>query len=153
MEFKVYDTRLGALISVALISGYLAAVGTGLLLRGVTKMPTDFYFFQIFPLGGIALAVFVIAQVTFNVRIRIERETGEVFRLYALFGREVRRQRFNLPDFDRVSLNRGFRSGYRVFMLGREQDLMICFTAKLGSARDRADQVAAECGLKVSDNL
>jgi hypothetical protein len=152
MEFAAYDRsyrRLGTVLAVAILLG---AFGAGLLLRGGAKMPTEFYFFQIIPVG-IAFGVFVVANITTNVRIRIERETGEVFRLYLLAGREVRRQRFNLPDFDRVSLNRGFRSGYQVFLLGREQDLMVCFTANLGIARDRADEVAAKCGLKVSDRL
>jgi hypothetical protein len=60
---------------------------------------------------------------------------------------------FRLSNFDRVSLNRGFRAGYRVSLLGREQEAMVFATNNLGNARERADEIAGECGLKVSDHL
>jgi hypothetical protein len=40
-----------------------------------------------------------------------------------LFGLEVRRRRFNLSEFDRVSLSQGFRAGYQVSLVGRDQEL------------------------------
>ena len=40
-----------------------------------------------------------------------------------LFGLEVRRRRFNLSEFDRVSLSQGFRAGHQVSLVGRDQEL------------------------------
>ena len=158
MEFTVYDgpvRRLGLILTLPLLLGMFAAFGIYRLLphgETSTKMPVELYFSLIFPVG-IVLAVFAVAEITTGVRIRIERATREMFRLYMLLGREVRRERFNLSDFDRVSLSRGFRTGYRVSLLGRERDLMVCYTTNLGAARDRADKVATQCGFKVSDQL
>ena len=112
-------------------------------------MPAELYPVLIVP-AGMILALFALIRMITSARIRFERETGEVVRFYFLFGREVRRTRFNLSDFDRVSLSRGFRTGYRVSLVGRDQDLAVFFTANLATARDRADKVAAECGLKVT---
>ena len=63
------------------------------------------------------------------------------------------RQSFRLSNFDRVSLSRGFRAGYRVSVIGREQELMVFASNNLGNARERADEIAGECGLKVRDHL
>lgn len=157
MEFSVYDgpsRRIGPAIMLAVGIGILAAFGTLLLLRphGTARIPAESYLVLIVPVGMI-LALFLVISFTTSVRIRIERVTGEVLRHYALFGWEVWRQRFRLSDFDRVSLNRGFRAGYRVSLVGREEDLIVFFTAKLGTARTQADEVAAECGFNVSDQL
>jgi hypothetical protein len=46
---------------------------------------------------------------TTGATIRIERPSGKVFQLDFLFVLEVRRQRFNLSEFDRVSLSRALR--------------------------------------------
>ena len=99
------------------------------------------------------LALFPLISITTNVRIRVERVTGKMFRLFTLFGHEVRQQRFNLSDFDHVSLDRGSRAGYRVSLLGRQQDVIVFFTNNLDAARERANEIAAECGFKVSDHL
>jgi hypothetical protein len=85
--------------------------------------------------------------------IRIERPSGKVFQLDFLFGLEVRRPRFNLSDFDRVSLSRGFRAGYQVSLVGWDRELKLFLTANLGSACHRAEKVAAECAPTVSDQL
>ena len=65
----------------------------------------------------------------------------------------MRRQCFNLSEFDRVSLNRGFRAGYQVSFVGRDQQLKVVLTANLGTACHRAEDVAPECGPTVSDQL
>jgi hypothetical protein len=77
----------------------------------------------------------------------------QVDRLDFLFGLEVRRQRFDLSEFDRVSLSRGFRAGYQVSLASRAQELKVFLTANLGTACHRAEEVAAECGPTVSDQL
>lgn len=156
MEVRIYDSlnrKVALLVTVALSVGVLAAFTTFLLLpHQGTRVPTQAYFILIVPVGMI-LTVFAVMNLMTGATIRIERPSGEVFQLDFLFGLEVRRQRFNLSEFDRVSLNRGFRAGYRVSLLGREQDVIVLITNNLGTARQRADEIAAECGLKVSDHL
>ena len=78
---------------------------------------------------------------------------GKVFQLDFLFGLEVRWQRFNLSEFDRVSLSRGFRAGYQVSLAGRDQELKAFLMANLGTACHRAKEVAAGCGAAVGDQL
>jgi len=155
MEFTVYDgqnKRTALLVVVALILGMAAAVATFVTVRnGDTTAPPGSYVF-LFPLAMI-LALFPLVSITYSTRIRVERVSGEIFRLFSLFGHEVWRQRFRISTFDRVSLNRAFRAGYRVSLLGREQEMVVFTTNNLGSARERADEIAAECGLKVSDHL
>lgn len=156
MEIRVYDSlnkRVGRNIMVAVVAGLLAAFGTFRLTSPEgTGFPPEAYPVLVVA-ALIILVMFAVINVTTSRQIRIERATGEVFRLDFLLGREVRRQRFNLSDFDRVTLSRGFRAGYRVSLVGREQDLAVLLTATLETARDQADKVAAECGLKVTDQL
>lgn len=89
---------------------------------------------------------------TAGATIRIERPSGKVFQLDFLFGLEVRRQCFNLSEFHRQP-ERGFRAGYQVSLVGRDQELKVFLTANLGIACHRAEEVAAECGPTVSDQL
>jgi hypothetical protein len=156
MEVRIYDslnTKVASLIMVALTAGVLAAFTMFLLLpHQATRIPTVLYFILIVPVGMI-LAAFAIMNLMSTATIRIERTSATVFQVDFLFGLEVRRQRFNLSEFDRVSLSRGCRAGYQVSLVGRDQDLKVFLTANLGTARDRAEEIAAECGLTVSDQL
>jgi hypothetical protein len=156
MEITVYDTlnrRVVLNLTVALTAGILAAFSAFFLMsKGRAAMPAELYPVLIVP-AGMILALLALIRMMTSARVRFRRETGEIVRFYFVFGREVRRKRFNLSDFDRVSLSRGFRTGYRVSLVGRDRDLAIFFTGTLATARDRADKVAAECGLKVSDQV
>jgi hypothetical protein len=156
MEITVYDNlnrRVVLNLTVGLTAGILAAFSTFFLMsKGRAAPSAEFYPVLIVP-AGLILALFALIRMMSGARIRFNRATGEVVRFYSLFGREVRPKRFNLSDFDRVSLSRGFRAGYRVSLVGPDQDLAVLFTANLAAARDRADKVAAECGLKVSDQV
>jgi hypothetical protein len=156
MEFRIYDNlnrKVVSLIAVALTAGVLAAFTTfSLVPHPETRVPTQAYFILIVP-AGMILAVFAVMNLMTGATIRIERPMGEVFQLGFLFGLEVRRRRFNLSEFDRVSLSRGFRAGYQVSLVGRDQELKVFLTANLGTARHREEEVAAECGLTVSDQL
>jgi hypothetical protein len=82
---------------------------------------------------------------TTGATIRIERPSGKVFQLDFLFRLEVRQQRFNLSEF--------FSAGYQVSLVGRELELKVFLTANLATACHRAEEVAAECGPTVSDQL
>jgi hypothetical protein len=104
MEVRIYDglhRKVASLITVALTAGVLAAFTMFLLLpHQGTRVPTQAYFILIFPVGMI-LAVFAVMDLMTGATIRIERPSGKVFQLDFLFGLEVRRQRFNLSEFDR----------------------------------------------------
>jgi hypothetical protein len=118
MGVRVYDSlNRKVLITVALTARVLAAFTMFLLLpHQGTRVPTT---------GATIL------------------RRGLSARLPILFGLEVRRQRFNLSEFDRVSLSRGFRAGYQVSLADREQELRVFPTANLGTACHRAEEVAA----------
>ncbi len=130
VEVRVYDSlNRKVLITVALTAGVLAGFTMFLLLpHQGTRVPTT------------------------GATIRIERPSGKVFQLDFPFGLEVRRQRFNLSEFDRQP-ERGFRAGCQVSLVGRDQELKVFLTANLGTACHRAEEVAAECGPTVSDQL
>jgi len=154
MEFAVFGVerrRASLLVACALLVGMVAAFGTVILLSpDATRMRAAFFPGLALPVVALS-ALMITAMIT--VRIRIERATGEVFQLYGVLGLEVRRRRFTLAEFDRVSLSRAFRAGYRVSLLGRQHDLRVFVTSDLGAARDRADQVAAASGLNLTDQL
>jgi hypothetical protein len=149
--FGVERRRASLIVVCALLFGMVAAFGTVTLLSP-DGTRTRAAYFSALGLPVVALTTLMIVAMI-SVRIRIEHAAGEVFQLYGVFGLEVRRRRFALADFDRVSLTRAFRAGYRVSLLGHQQDLMVFVTNDLRAARDRADEVAAACGLKVTDQL
>ena len=62
----------------------------------------------------------MLIMMTLGVRLRIERGMGEVSRVYSLLGLNLRVQKFNLSDFECVSLYRAYRTGYQVSLVGRE---------------------------------
>jgi hypothetical protein len=156
MEITVYDSlnrKVVLNLTIALTAGFLTAFSTFFMMsRGRTAMPAELYLVLILP-AAMILVPFALIRLITSAKVRFERATGEVVRFYFVFGREVRLKRFNLTDFDRVSLSRGFRSGYRVSLVGRDQDLAVFFTPNLAAARDRVDRIAAECGLKISDQV
>jgi hypothetical protein len=159
MEFVVFGVerrRASLIVACALLFGMVAAFGTVTLLSpdATRTRAASFSALGLPVVAFTTLMILVmIVLVMMTVRIRVEHATGEVFQLYGVFGLEVRRRRFALAEFDRVSLTRAFRAGYRVSLLGHQQDLMVCVTNDLGAARDRAGEVAAACGLKVTDQL
>lgn len=151
MEFRVYDgasRRVGPILIVGLAMGMLAAFSTLFLTaQGATRIRNGLFLVLLLP-AAIILALSAVHQLDDERADSHRAHDREVLRQYAVFGLDVSRQRFRLSDFDRVSLNRNFRAGYRVSLVGREEDLTIFFSAKLGTAREQADKVAAECGLK-----
>jgi hypothetical protein len=124
MEVRIYDSlnrKVASLITVALTAGVLGVFTTFLLVpHQETRVPTPAYFILIVS-AGMILAVFAVMNLMTGATIRIERLSGEVFQLNFLFGLEVRRQCFNLSEFD---LSRGFRAGYQV-SLGRDEELEV----------------------------
>ena len=102
--------------------------------------------FPIFVIPAVLIVGLMLIMVTLPVRIRIERGMGEVYRVYSLLGLDLRVQKFNVSDFERVSLYRAYRAGYQVSLVGRERELVAFLSANLGSARERANQLARSAG-------
>ena len=160
VEFSVYDgpgKRVKLAIFGALVAGMVASFTTmsltsqGAAARGGRGAPEQFPILVI-P-AVLIVGLMLVMVMTLPVRIRIERGMGEVYRVYSLLGLDLRVQKFNVSDFERVSLYRAYRAGYQVSLVGRERELVAFLSANLGSARERANQLAAECGLKVTDQL
>ena len=110
MEITVYDNLKRVVLSliVAVMVGVVGAFSTFFFIsKGNTAIPPEAYPVLIAPVIMI-LALFAFIHMMTGARIRFERATGEVVQCYFAFGREVRRKTFNMPDFDRVSLTRGF---------------------------------------------
>ena len=156
MEFAVYDgpnRRAGTMVGVALIFGLLASFCVFMLLSHPGKpIPAESYL-PLIVLAGLILALFPVISMITSTRIRIERQRGEVLRLWSIYGHDVRTQSFHLSDFERVSLNRTFRRGYQIALVGTQQDLTVFLTPDLAAARDHAEAVASACGLKLADHL
>jgi hypothetical protein len=159
VEFSVYGgpgKRARLAIVGAIVMGMVAAFTTvflasqGTVARGGQGLSEQL---PILVIPVVLIVGLVVMMGTLGVRIRIERGIGEVCRVYSLLGLDLRVQKFNVSDFERVSLYRAYRGGYQVSLVGRERDLVAFLSANLGSARERANQLAAECGLKVTDQL
>jgi ribosome modulation factor len=159
VEFEVYDSpakRVRLAIVGAVVAGMVASFTTvflasqGAAARGGRGFQEQF---PILMIPAVLILGLLLIMGTLGVRIRIERGTGEVCRVYSLLGLDLRVRKFNLSDFERVSLYRAYRTGYQVSLVGRERELVAFLSANLGSARERANQFAAECGLKVTDQL
>ena len=159
MEFSVYDSPakrvrlaiVGAVVAgmvASFITVFLASQGTAA--RDGRRLPEQL---PILVIPAVLIVGLMLIMMTLGVRLRIERGMGEVSRVYSLLGLNLRVQKFNLSDFERVSLYRAYRTGYQVSLVGRERELVAFLSADLGSARERANQLAAECGLKVTDQL
>jgi hypothetical protein len=154
VEFRVYGKTSRFII--AIFAAPMLAVAAGL-----------FVFLSAEPAGGMQPGIYLVMampamttllltlllSVTMGVRIRIERPEGAVYRIHALLGYELRRKRFALADFQRVSLYRTGRGGYHASLIGRDEELICSFSASLKEVRETAERVAAECGLKVTDHL
>jgi len=159
VEFSVYDspaTRVRLAIVGAVVAGMVASFITvflasqGTAARDKRRLPEQL---PILVIPAVLIVGLMLIMMTLGVRLRIERGMGEVSRVYSLLGLNLRVQKFNLSDFERGSLYRAYRTGYQVSLVGRERELVAFLSANLGSARERANQLAAECELKVTDQL
>jgi hypothetical protein len=106
---------------------------------------------------GVALALTVLIalsmQVATNAWIRISIGDGKISRFNKLFGYTVFKKDYDLRQFDRISLHRGFRGGYYASLVGREQEVIIARSMSLGRLREVAEQAAAVASVKINDQL
>jgi len=97
--------------------------------------------------------VFLLFNLTTNVWISIDPIQRKVFHIYKLFGCSVYRKAYDLSQFDRISLHRALRGGYRATLVGREKEVVLSASWKLGWVRHAAEQAATSIGLRMSDQL
>ena len=153
MENPVYDKvtrRLSAIVSVALFAPILIGLWT---LRSVDQKVADELLIVAIFLVVVFAGLFLVMHLTTNVWIRIDPMQRKVFHIYKLFGYPVYKKTYDLSQFDRVSLPRAFRGGYRATLVGREHEVVVSTSWKLGWVRPAAEQAATSIGLKLSDQL
>ena len=153
VENPVYDTmtrRLSAIVSVALFAPILIGLWT---LRSVDQKVADELLIVAIVLVVVFASLFLFMHLTTNVWIRIDPMQRKVLHVYKLFGYPVYRKTYDLSRFDRVSLHRAFRGGYRATLVGREHEVVVSASWKLGWVRPAAEQAATLSGLKLSDQL
>ena len=98
-------------------------------------------------------SLFVLFRLDTNDWISIDPIQRKVFRIYKLFGCSVYRKVYDLSQFDRISLHRVPRGGYRATLVGREQEVVLSVSWKLDWVRHAAAQAASAIGLQMSDQL
>jgi hypothetical protein len=96
---------------------------------------------------------FLLIHLTTNVWVSIDPTQRKVFHIYKLFWYPVFRKTYDLSQFDRISLHRAFRGGYRATLVGREREVALSASWKLGWVRHAAEQTSTSIGLKMSDQL
>ncbi len=107
-------------------------------------------------IGFLALlnaGLFLFLHLATNVWIRIDLSGRKVSQIYKLFGWAVYRKTFELSEFDHLSVHRVFRGGYRATLVGREREVPVAASWKLGTVRRAGERAAAFSGLRVSDQL
>jgi hypothetical protein len=97
--------------------------------------------------------LFLFLHVVTNVWIQIDPPQRRVSQLYKFFGWTVYRKTFDLSQFDHISVHRVFRGGYRATLVGREREVPVAASWKLGTARRAAERAAAFTSLRLSDQL
>ena len=116
------------------------------------SIPHDISFLLI-SLTAFTAALSLVLYLLTNARTNIDPDEGKVFRAYKLFGWTMYRRDLELSQFDRVSLHRGARGGYRAMLVGREKEVVLRLSADLGQTRKAAEDAASVSGLKLNDQL
>ena len=153
MENPVYDKVTRGFGTVVLLAFFVPLVATVSALRSFSHKASDelsvvMVFLVIFSAG-----LLLLIHVTTNVWIRLDPTQRRVSLIYKLFRYSVYRKEYDLSLFDHISLHRAFRGGYRATLVGREQEVILSASWKLGRVRQAAETVAAAIGMKMSDQL
>ena len=157
MENPVYDgvtRRLGAIVLLVVFVPIIPVLSA---LRSLAQKPSD----QILTVMVVVMVLLVMVSagllllihLTTNVWISIDPMRRTVVQTYKLFGYSVHRKTYDLSQFDRISLHRALRGGYRATLVGREKEVVLSASWKLGWVRHAAEQAATSIGLRMSDQL
>ena len=149
----MYDSvtrRLGAIVLLALF----VPIGIGVMaLQSFDRKASADLLIVVAFLAVVTAGCFLLVHLTTNVWIRIDPTRRKIFHVYKLFGYPVYQRVYDLSQFDRISLHRAFRGGYQATLVGREREVALSASWKLGWVRDAAERAAPSIGLQVSDQL
>lgn len=153
MEEPVYDGMARWLGGILLVLLFIPVVTFLLWLRTIDQRISGDLLSVVAFLALLNAALFLFLHLVTNVWIQIDLPGGRVSQAYKLFGWPVYRKTFDLSQFDHLSVHRVFRGGYRATLVGREREVPLAASWKLGTVRRAAERAAAFSGLKLSDQL
>ena len=99
------------------------------------------------------VGLFLLVHLTTNVWISIDPTDKKISQRYKFFAWPIYQRTYDLSQFDRISLHRAFRGGYRATLIGREREVVVVTSWRLGVAREAAERAATFTGLRTSDQL
>ena len=99
------------------------------------------------------VGLFLLVHLTTNVWIGIDPADKKISQRYKFFAWPIYQRTYDLSQFDRISLHRAFRGGYRATLIGREREVVVVMSSRLGVARGAAERAATITGLRISDQL
>ena len=153
MEEPVYDGVARWLGGILLLLLFIPLVTFLLWIRTIDHRIAGDLLSVVAFLALLNAGLFLCLHLMTNVWILIDLPGGKVSQVYKLFGWAVYRRTFDLSQFDHISVHRVFRGGYRATLVGREREMAVAVSSKLGSVRDAAERAAAFSGLRLSDQL
>jgi hypothetical protein len=115
-------------------------------------VPDDFIWIGI-GLGALGLVASLLVFAASSATVNIDIADRKVVNTWWLLGIPLRRKQADLADFDRISLHRLYRGGYRATLLGRAREQELAVTVNLARARAAAEDAAKLTGLRLADQL
>jgi len=153
LEVPVYDKTTRWLGSVVVLVLVVPIISVLLGLRAIDQRSSGELLIILVPVVIVNVGLFLLLQIATNVWIQIDMTTRRVSTLYKLFWWTVFRRVYDLSQFDHISLHRIYRGGYRAALVGREREVAVAASWRLGSVRQAAERAAAVTGLRLADQL
>lgn len=153
MEVPVYNRATRWALDAGLLLAFIPIIALLLRLRAIDPKVSAELLIVIEFLAILYTGLFLLVHLTTNVWIRIDPTGKKVFQLYKLFGWPVFQRAYDLSQFDRISLHRAFRGGYRATLVGHDREVVLAASPQLGVVRRAAEQTATFSGLRMSDQL
>ena len=100
-----------------------------------------------------ALILFLVLHLSMNVWVKFDSSSRKFTFTRRLVGLSVWRKDYDISQFDRISLHRGFRGGYCASLVGRDLVLTLSVSNKLEEVRKIADLAVAQTNLKLNDQI
>lgn len=153
MEAPVYDkvarwgTSAGALVFFVPLIAFLIG------LRAIDRKAAADLLVILVVLSAVYTVLFLFLHVITNVWIRIDAVTTKVFQIYKLSVWPIYQRMYTLSQFDRVSLHRAPRGGYRATLVGRDREVVVAASWNLPRARDAAERASAVSRLRLNDQI
>ncbi len=153
LEEPVYDRTTRWVGGVVLLVFFVPIAAMLLWLRAMSQKHSSDLLMVVGFLALVNLGLFLVIHLSTNVWIKIDLADKTVSQLYKLFGWSVYRKIYDLSQFDHISLHRAFRGGYRATLVGREREVALAASWKLGGVRQAAERIATFSGLRLGEQL